>query len=93
MKEKILSALKTKYQNLGFSEKAFGGVADYLAATVTEETQIETATGGVEALLKAFQGDIDARVTTALAKQKLELERKPADPPKPSDPPKDDVPP
>lgn len=93
MKEKILSALKTKYQNLGFSEKAFGGVADYLAATVTEETQIETATGGVEALLKAFQGDIDARVTTALAKQKLELERKPADPPKSPDPPKDDVPP
>lgn len=94
MKDKILAALKTKFQNLGFTEKAFGGVADYLAATVTEETQIETAIGGVEPLLKAFQGDIDTRVTSALAKQKAELERKPADPPKPSDPPKpgDDVP-
>lgn len=94
MKDKILAALKTKFHNLGFTEKAFGGVADYLAATVTEETQIETAIGGVEPLLKAFQGDIDTRVTTALAKQKAEFERKPADPPKPSDPPKpgDDVP-
>ena len=43
MKDKILTALKTKFQNLGFTEKAFGGVADYLSATVTEETQIETA--------------------------------------------------
>jgi hypothetical protein len=94
MRDKILSALKTKFQNLGFSEKAYGGVADFLAATVTDDTQIETGISGVEPLLKAFQGDIDTRVTTALAKQKAELERKPADPPKPSDPPKpgDDVP-
>lgn len=77
MKDKILAALKTKFQNLGFTEKAFGGVADYLAATVTEETQIETAIGGVEPLLKAFQGDIDTRVTSALAKQKAEQEKKP----------------
>lgn len=72
MKEKILSALKTKYKNLGFGEKAFSGVADYLAANVTEEDQIETAIGGVENLLKAFQGDIDNRVNTALAKAKAE---------------------
>ncbi|MDR0573850.1 MAG: hypothetical protein LBG96_07475 [Tannerella sp.] len=59
MKEKILTTLKTKYKTLGFGDKAFDGVADYLSKTVTEESQIETATAGVESLLKAFQGDID----------------------------------
>jgi hypothetical protein len=77
MKEKILAALKTKYTNLGFGEKAFAGVAEYLATTVTEENQIETAIAGVEPLLKSFQGDIDKRVNDAVAKTKAELEKKP----------------
>jgi hypothetical protein len=77
MKEKILAALKTKFANLGFGEKAFTGVAEYLAATVTEENQIETAIAGVEPLLKSFQGDIDKRVNDAVAKTKAELEKKP----------------
>ena len=59
MKEKILSALKTKYKNLGFGDKAFDGVAEYLSGNVTEESQIETAIAGVEILLKSFQGDIE----------------------------------
>lgn len=59
MKGRILVALKTKYKTFGFSDKAFDGVADYLSKTVTEEGQIETAIGGVEGLLKAFQGDVD----------------------------------
>lgn len=59
MKQKILNALKTKYKTFGFGEKAFDGVADYLSKTVTEESQIETAIGGVEGLLKAFQGEVD----------------------------------
>lgn len=95
MKEKILSALKTKYSNLGFGEKAFSGVADYLASTITEESQIETTISGVENLLKAFQGDID-RVRTEksdLQKQYEELKAKqdnggvpaPKDEPKPDD--------
>lgn len=58
MKEKILVALKTKYKTFAFSDKAFEGVADYLFKTVTEESQIETAIGGVERLLKSFQGEI-----------------------------------
>jgi len=62
MKEKILTALKTKYKTLGFSEKAFDGVAEFLSKTVTEEAQIEIAIGGVEVLLKSFQGDVDSRV-------------------------------
>jgi hypothetical protein len=85
MKEKILAALKNKFRNLGFGDKAFDGVADYLSQTVTDETAIETAISGVENLLRSFQGDIDTRVTAALAKQKAELEKKtpPGTPPAP----------
>ena len=72
MKEKLLSALKTKYSNLGFSDKAFSGVAEYLASTVTEEDQIDNGILGVEPLLKAFQGDADSRVNNAVAKAKAE---------------------
>lgn len=60
MKEKILAALKTKYKNLGFGEKALDGVATYLTTSVTEESQIETVTAGVEGLLKMFQSEQDA---------------------------------
>ena len=60
MKEKILQALKTKYKNLGFSEKALDGVAAYLTTSVTEENQVETAIAGVENLLKMFQSEQDA---------------------------------
>lgn len=70
MKDKILSALKTKYKNLGFGDKAFEGVAEYLSRSVTEESQIETAIAGVETILKSFQGDID-KVRT----EKSELQR------------------
>ncbi|WGQ15581.1 hypothetical protein [Sphingobacterium faecium] len=72
MKDKLLSALKTKYKNLGFGDKTFSGVADFLATTVTEEDQVETAISGVEGLLKAFQGDVDTRVNSAVAKAKAD---------------------
>ena len=63
MKTKILSALKTKYANLGFSAKALDGVASVLEKTVTEETQIEDAVNGVEGLLRVFQADNDRQRT------------------------------
>lgn len=81
MKEKILAALKTKYANLGFTDKAFEGVATFLVASTTEENQIETAVSGVETLLKSFQGDADSRVNKLKAeneelKKKLPEEKK-----------------
>lgn len=78
MKEKILVALKTKYKTFGFSGKAFDGVADYLSKTVTEESQIETAIGGVEGLLKSFQGEVDfvRNEKSGLKKQLDELKAK-----------------
>lgn len=94
MKEKILPALKTKYKNLGFGEKAFDGVAEYLSKTVTKEEDIETAIAGVEPLLKSFQGDID-KVRTELTVKTKELEdikKKNTDPPKPEPPKPDDEP-
>lgn len=77
MKEKILAALKIKFKNLGFGDKAFEGVAEFLATTTTEEGQIETAIVGVEPLLKSFQGDIDRRVNEAVLKAKAEGARQP----------------
>jgi len=73
MNKKILIALKTKYKNLGFSEKAFEGVADYLATTITGEADIETGISGVESMLKAFQGEQD-RVRGENAKLRTQLD-------------------
>jgi len=93
VRESIISALKTKYTNLGFSEKTFAGVAEYLEATVTDETQIETAIAGVEPLLKAFQGDVDSRVTAAVKKKEQELKASQRKTPQPKEPeaPSDDA--
>lgn len=71
MKQKIVSALKTKYSNLGFSDKAFNGVADFLAKTIKEESEIDNAISGVEDLLKTFQGESDK-----LRSEKKQLEDK-----------------
>lgn len=75
MKEKIASALKTKYANLGLSQKAFDGVAAFLEKTITNESDIESAIAGddVSALLKAFQGESDS-LRTARQKAEKELE-------------------
>lgn len=78
MKTKILEALKNKYKNLGFGEKAFDGVASFLSTSVKEEKDIETAISGVEVLLKGFQSDTDkTRSEKAAAEKKLaEIEAK-----------------
>lgn len=74
MKTKIANALKTKYSNLGLGEKAFNGVAEFLVntKTVEKEEDIENVIAGsnIEALLKAFQGDIDSVRTQKSALQR-----------------------
>lgn len=82
MKTKILSALKTKYSNLGFNAKALDGVASVLEKTVTEESQIEDAVNGVEGLLKVFQAEIDRGRTeyNTLKNQHDELLKKQSQP-------------
>lgn len=74
-KTKFIQKLKTKYKNLGFSDKAFQGVADYIATTLGDEPSeedIDNAVGGVEGLLKVFHGYADSRVTAAIEKAKKE---------------------
>ena len=77
MKAKISEALKTRYKTLGFTDRAFDGVADYLSKIVTKDEEVDGIVTGAEPLLKAFQGDADKRVTEALAKVK------PPEPPQP----------
>lgn len=78
MKQKILALLKNKYKNLGFSEKAYDGVAGYLEPSIKEEADVETAIAGVEGLLKVFQGEADSiRTAKSTAEKRLaELEAK-----------------
>lgn len=74
MKKRIFQALKTKYKNLGFSERAFNRVASYLEKTVSDDASdedIDNAVDGVDDLLTAFQSDIDART----AKYKADAEK------------------
>lgn len=78
MKKKISEALKNRYKNLGFSDKAFDGVAAYLEPSIKEDADIETAIAGVESLLKAFQGEADKLRTdkSAAEKRLADLEAK-----------------
>lgn len=91
MKDKILVALRNKYKNLGLGEKVLEGIADMLALTTTEETQIDNAVNGVESLAKGFQSDADRIRTEAAAKAKAE-QTKGAEPPKAEPPKTDDMP-
>jgi len=74
MKEKILNALKTKFQNLGLSEKAFDGVAEFYSKTITEESKIDEVTNNAEPMLKLMQGEAD-RVRNDSAAKKVELDK------------------
>lgn len=81
MKTKILAELKTKYKNLGLSDETYEGVANQLALSVKEETEIATAVSGAEGLLKSIQKFADSRVTSfktesdTLRKKLEELEK------------------
>lgn len=86
MKTKILQQLKQRYSNLGVSEKAFDGVADFLSKTITEEERIAESVAGAESFLKAYQSDVDKERTSASTLRKeLEALKKEAQP-KPTDP-------
>lgn len=91
MKDKILAALRNKYKNLGLGEKILEGIADMLALTTTEETQIDNAVNGVESLAKGFQSDADRIRKEASDKAKAEKE-KGTEPAKTEPPKTDDMP-
>ena len=73
MKEKIYSALKTKFSNLGFSAKAIEGVAESLAATgLVNDENLDAIVEGQKSALSAMQAEIDRRVTSAVEEAKAE---------------------
>ena len=75
MKEKILSALKTKFQ--GVSADILDRIATMLAKTATTEEQVATAVEGVtEELINVIEGYGDSRATGAQKTAVLNYERK-----------------
>lgn len=76
MKEKIFSALKTKFRNLGFSAKAIEGVAESLAATgLVNDENLDAIVEGQKSALSAMQAEIDRRVTSAVEEAKAEANK------------------
>ena len=76
MKEKIFSALKTKFSNLGFSAKAIEGVAESLAATgLVNDENLDAIVEGQKSALSAMQAEIDRRVTSAVEEAKAEASK------------------
>lgn len=69
MKEKLLSGLKTKYSNLGLSEKSLEQVATLLSATANDEN-LSNVIDGAEGYLKAIQGEADKARSEKAAIQK-----------------------
>lgn len=59
MKAKVLASLKTKYSNLGLSEKTLDGYAEKLAENIKEESEIENVVSGAEWMLKLAQAETD----------------------------------
>lgn len=75
MKDKILSALKAKFQ--GVSADILDRVAAMLAKTVTTDEQVTTAVEGVtEELINMIEGYGDSRATGATKTAVLNYERK-----------------
>jgi len=93
MKEKIKSALKTEYAKMGLSERAFDGVASFLAKTISNEEEISGVITNEDTknLLKAFQGESDSLRNRAAQLEKdfnAYKEKHPETPDTPPTPPK-----
>lgn len=86
MKEKILLALKTTCgTTTSISDKTLDKIAETLAATITEESQIETAIELQKPILQAIDGNINFVAAEAVKKVKpVEKPTPPAE--KPADP-------
>ena len=73
MKEKILEALKTRFE--GVNEKILSRIADKLATTVTAEEQVATAVAGVT-FQQVIDGEADRRATEATQTAVVNYEKK-----------------
>lgn len=95
MKEKIETALKTKYSNLGFDATVIASVAEYLSKSAKSDEEIDQAVSGVEPLLKVYQSSFDkargerVKQEKEIEELKAKLTEKPSEPAK-QEPPKND---
>lgn len=71
MFEKILQQLKTRYKDLGLSETILKVMAEKLALTVKEETEIESSIETVAGEMKIFQSFADQQRTLQAEIKKL----------------------
>ena len=92
MKEKIFAALKTACGNTtSISDKTLEKIAEILAVTITEESQIEAAIELQKPMLQEFNGNINHVAADAVKKVKPEKPEKQT-PQKPEKPEKADSP-
>jgi len=77
MKEKLFTALKQEYSNLGLGDEIIQGQAETLSATglITNEN-LDTIVKGQKTFFSSLQSGIDKRVTSAVDKTKKEFEEK-----------------
>ena len=94
MKNKIATAVKTKYQRFGLTNEAIDRIASAKEKTVTSEEDIESAIADAETmdliaqeLMKMRDGEIQKRTDTQRAFDTYK-EKHPASDPAPTDPPK-----
>ena len=94
MKNKIATAVKTKYQRFGLTNEAIDRIAYAKEKTVTSEEDIESAIADAETmdliaqeLMKMRDGEIQKRTDTQRAFDTYK-EKHPASDPAPTDPPK-----
>lgn len=71
MKEQILTALKSKYSDLGLGDAVLESFATMLAGKITDEKDIEQQVEGISDVLKVFQSASDKNRTE---NQKLKAE-------------------
>lgn len=92
MRQKIATALKTRYASLGLSQKAFDGVAAILEKTITKEEDIESVISEdyVSGLLRGLQGEFDTlRTAKANAENELKTYKESHPEPNPNPKPKE----
>lgn len=74
MFQKILDQLKLKYK--GVSIKYLSGVASFLATTIKEESEIETAISGVDEMVQSHISSIDSEVSKGVESYKKKHTKK-----------------
>ncbi|RZJ90969.1 MAG: hypothetical protein EOO20_06565 [Chryseobacterium sp.] len=94
MKHRLIALLKTLFASKGFSAKALEGLADHLAANLTDEStdaELASAIEGIKPMTDIMQSEINRQINEA-KKPKVEEPAKPVEEPAKPAAPSEDVP-